>query len=187
MTSYSMWLLLTTWSASGLAFQDPAVGPTDQAPGVVDMGGLKSRPPADWVEEPPDDPTWYKQYRLVPIDEDKAYARVRIYATSKGKEDGAGDWVKRWEAMFFPPQGMTMRQAARVQQLKVHGAPVTLFSIRGDYKGIPGDDASPRQNYRLVAAYFQSPKGPYIIRMFGPAETVAYYRKEFEDWIKSFK
>jgi hypothetical protein len=154
---------------------------------VAEIGGLKSRAPADWVEEPPDDPAWYKQYRLEPIDENKAYARVRIYAPTKGQDDGADKCVKRWEGMFFPPQGMTMEQVAKVRHLKVHGAPATFFSVRGDYKGVPGDDASPRQNYRLVGVYLETPKGPYIIRMFGPADTVAFYRKEFEGWVKSFK
>jgi hypothetical protein len=28
---------------------------------------------------------------------------------------------------------------------------------------------------------------PRRIRLFGPADTVAFYRKGFEDWVKAFK
>jgi hypothetical protein len=76
---------------------------------------------------------------------------------------------------------------AKVRKLKVRGAAVTYLDVRGDYKGIPGDPATPRENYRLLGVYFATPQGPYLIRLFGPADTVEFYRKGFEDWVKEFK
>jgi hypothetical protein len=154
---------------------------------VVELGNLKSRVPAGWVVEKPIDARDYKQYRLEPVDDDKDYVQVTIRFLGKGKADTAAAQVQRWKAMFFPPKGKTMREAAQVRKLNVNGAAATFLDVRGDYKGIPGNDATPQQNFRLLGVYLDTPKGPYTIRLCGPADTVAFYRKQFEDWVKAFK
>jgi hypothetical protein len=182
------WLPLVILSALPLALQCPSLWARSPSPGdVVELGDLKSRVPADWVEEEPYKARYYKQYRLEPIDDDKDYAQVTIRFLGKGNHDTAAAQVQRWKAMFFPPKGNTIREAARVRQLKINGAAATYLDVRGDYKGIPGDNASPRQNFRLLGIYLDTPKGPYTICMFGPAATVEFYRKQFEDWVKAFK
>ena len=188
MKSYLYGLLLVAWSAISLALPGPGLwarGPDRD--GVVELGSLKSRVPADWMEVPPDNPRYYKQYRLEPINDDKYAARVTVYFLGKGKGDTAAEYVKAWKGMFLPPEGKTMREAAKVRKLTVRDATVTYLDVRGDYKGIPGDDATPRENFRLLGVYFDTPKGPYLIRLFGPADTVGFYRHEFEDWVKAFK
>ena len=80
-----------------------------------------------------------------------------------------------------------MREAAKVRELTVNGSSATYLDARGDYKGIPGDVATPRQNYRLLGVYLETPKGAYVIRLFGPDQAVRVYRQEFENWVKAFK
>ncbi len=182
------WLPLLASSAISLVLQGPGVWARVPNRGdVVELGGLKSRVPADWVEEKPDDARCYKQYRLEPIDDDKDYAQVTVRFLGKGKHGTAAAFVKHWKGMFFPPEGKTMHEAAKVRELKVHGAAATYLDVRGDYKGIRGEDTTPREDFRLLGVYLDTPKGPYTIRLFGPADTVASYRKQFEDWVKAFK
>jgi hypothetical protein len=188
MKNFLSWLPILGWSAICLSLQGP--GLWARAPDrddVVEIGSLKSRVPADWVEEKPDDTQSYKQYRLEPINDDEDYAQVTVRFLGKGKRDTAAEYVKSWKEMFLPPEGETMREAAKLLQLKVNGAAVTYLDVRGDYKGIPGDDTTPRGNFRLLGVYLDTPKGPYIIRMFGPADTVKFYRDGFENWVKGFK
>ena len=64
---------------------------------------------------------------------------------------------------------------------------MTYVDIHGDYKGIPGDNTTPLPNFALLGIYFDTSKGAYLIRLFGPADTVAFYRQGFEDWLKAFK
>jgi hypothetical protein len=154
---------------------------------VVELGKLKSRVPADWARERPDDPSSYRQYRLEAVGGDKDDARLTIDFLGKGSSDSAEKQVQRWKALFLPPQGKKLDAVAKVRKLNVRGAAVTYLDVRGDYKGIPGNPDTPRQNYRLLGVYFATPQGPYVIRLFGPAETVEYYRQEFEDWVKAFK
>jgi hypothetical protein len=183
-SSYFHWLLLLASSAITAASAGPGFSAQDQNR-IVEVGGLKSRVPTNWAEVPPDDPHCYKQYRLEPIQDDSAYARVVICPV--GKKTTAADLVKRWKAMFLPPQDETMDQAAKVGRLTVNGARATYVEIRGDYKGVPGDPVSRRENYGLLAVYLNTPKGPYVIRMLGPATTVKFYRSAFEEWVKGFK
>ena len=76
---------------------------------------------------------------------------------------------------------------AKVRKLTVHGTALTYLDVRGDYRGIPGNPATPRGNFRLLGVYFSAPQGPYLIRLFGSADTVEFYREEFEEWVKAFK
>ena len=182
------WLPLLAATAVNLALQGPGLlARTPNGGAVVELGGLKSQVPADWVEEKPQDRQRYKQYRLEPIDDDKDYAQVIVRFLGKDKGRTAAAYVTRWKGMFLPPEGKTVQESAKVRQLKVNGTLVTYLDVRGDYKGIPGEDTTPRQNFRLLGVYLDTPKGPYLIRLFGPADTVAFYRKQFEDWVKAFK
>ena len=188
MKSCLYWFLLAAWSAIGFAPQGPSLWAKDPTGGnIIELGGLKSRVPADWAEQVPDDPDGYKQYRLEPVNDDKAYACISIYSLGREKAATAADYVKRWKGMFLPPEGQTMDEAARVRQLTVSGAAVTCLDVHGDYKGLPGNPATPRENYRLLGVYFDTPQGAYMIRLFGPADTVGFYRNEFENWVKAFK
>jgi len=188
MKNYHYWLPLLAWSVISFALQGPGLWARDPSRGdIVELGSLKSRVPADWVEEIPYNARSYKQYRLEPIDDDKEYAQVTIRFLGKGKGDTAAAYVERWKRRFLPPEGKTMHEAAKVRQLRVNGAAATCLDLRGDFKEIPGDDATPRANFRLLGVYLDTPKGPYITDLFGPADTVGFYRKEFQDWVKAFK
>jgi hypothetical protein len=154
---------------------------------VVELGKLKSWVPADWAKEKPDGPSGYRQYRLQPVGDDKEDARLTIHFLEEGSDDSAAKQVQRWKEMFLPPEGKKLDDVAKVRELKVRGAVVTYLDVHGDYKGSPGNPATPRQNYRLLGVYFAAPQGPYLIRLFGPADTVEFYRKGFEDWVQAFK
>jgi len=185
MKSYLYGSMLVAWSSLGFAFQQPGAAP--KMDGVADLGGLRSQTPADWREEQPDDPRYYKQYRLEPVDDDKSPGQVTVSFVSQENNRSAKVLVRRWQEMFLPPEGQTIQEASKLRKLTVNGAAASYLDIRGDLKGIPGDDATPRQDYRLLGAYLNTPKGPYVIRVLGPNRTVEYYRNEFESWVKGFK
>jgi hypothetical protein len=80
-----------------------------------------------------------------------------------------------------------MEKAAKTRSLKINGAEATYLDVRGDLKGVPGNDATPRQNFRLLGVYLNTPQGAYTIRLLGSADTVEFYRNGFEDWLKGLK
>jgi hypothetical protein len=159
---------------------------------LVALDGLESRAPADWQEEPPTNRTRIKQFRLSPIGDDKDNAEVVIFYFGEGQGGSAADNINRWKGFFVPPEGKKIDDVAKVQKLKVGDVAVTYLDIYGTYSFkfppfSPSAKTTLRPNYRMLGVVFESKKGPYFIRMVGPADTVAQYKKGFDEWLKGFK
>ncbi len=189
------WLLLAGgvvaigfWSVSPSAGQAKQ---KEQGP-LVKIDGLESRAPADWQEEKPTNSTRLKQFRLSPIGDDKDNAEVVIFYFGVGQGGSAEENVKRWKGFFVPPEGKKIEDVAKVQKMKVGDVPVTYLDIHGTYSSRfppfdPRAKTALHPNYRMLGVVFESKKGPYFIRMVGPADTVAQYKKGFDEWLKGFK
>jgi hypothetical protein len=177
----------------GLWWVQPGAGQEKQRDRgtLVKLDGLESRTPAVWHEEEPDNSMRLKQFRLSPIGDDKDDVEVVIFYFGEGKGGSAEDNIKRWRSQFKPPEGKTIQDVSKVEKMKVGGVPVTYLDIRGVYTPLPPTNPNAkitiRQNYRLLGVVFEAKKGPYFIRMLGPANSVAYYKKGFDEWIKGFK
>lgn len=158
----------------------------------VKLDGLESRVPADWQEEPPTNRTRLKQFRLSPIGDDKDNIEVVIFYFGEGQGGSVEDNVKRWKGFFVPPEGKKIDDVAKVEKIKVGDVPVTYLDIHGTYSFKfppfdPNAKTTLRPNYRMLGVVFESKKGPYFIRMVGPADSVAHYKRGFDEWIKGFK
>ena len=159
---------------------------------VVKLDGLESRTPPGWQEEKPTNSTRLKQFRLSPIGDDKDNVEVVIFYFGEGQGGSAEENIKRWKGFFVPPEGKRIDDVAKVEKMKVGDFPVTYLDIYGTYsfRFLPSDPKAKttlRPNYRMLGVIFESKKGPYFIRMIGPADSVAQYKKGFDEWIKGFK
>jgi hypothetical protein len=158
---------------------------------IVTLDGLQSWAPGEWAEEPPSRPERVKQFRLEPIGDDKEKAEVIVYLF-KGRAGTVEANIKRWKGMFLPPEGKKIDDVAKVETMKVGKVPVTYVDVNGTYQSRfppfdPNAKITPYPNYRMIGVIFESDKGPYYIRFLGPANTVAHYKKGFDDWLKGFK
>ena len=123
-----------------LAFLAQACGPSagestaadnDKGKGVVvDLDGLKSQTPTDWKEEEPSNRMRYLQFRLPKKGDDKDNAELIVF---KGLGGDAQANVKRWKDQFVPPEGKTIDEAAKVEEIKIGGHPATYLDMRGSY------------------------------------------------------
>jgi hypothetical protein len=180
-------MLLLAVSAFSLIQKTTDLQAADQkSETIVKLGDLSSRVPGDWKEEIPYDPRCYKMYRLGPASGDMYEANVSIYSLGKQPDGSAARQVELWKQEFLPPEGTTMASASKVQVFKLHGPRVTYLDVRGDYKGMPGNVATPRENFRLLGVHLDAPRGDYLIILFGPADTVELYRQGFDNFIKAF-
>ena len=158
---------------------------------TVELDGLKSAAPAAWKkEEPSEQQRQFRRYQFrIPKeagDEEDAQLIVFYFGTGGGGD--ANSNLKRWKDMFKAPAG----EKAKVETFKVGTVDVTEADIQGTYLSRfppfdPNAKVTEKPDYRMVGVIFASPKGPYYMRLVGPAKTVEKHKKEFDDWLKNFK
>ncbi len=156
---------------------------------VVSLDEVKSLTPADWKREKPANRLRAHQFRLARAKGDTTDAELAILSDLTGTPEQN---VNRWKDMFVPPDGKTLDDVSRVDRLKVGSVRVTYLDVHGTYLSTdrpfaPKSTAKPLPGYRMLAVMFQTPDGSHLIRLLGPAPTVAMHKQAFDAWVKNFK
>ena len=164
----------------------------EDKPGVVSLDGLQSRTPADWKEQPASNKMRAYQFGIPHAKDDETDAELVIFYFGPGGGGSAAANVNRWKEMFIPPEGKTIDDVAKVEKTKVAGVDVTYLDVHGTYRFkfppfAPNAKEQLKPHYELLGVVFESPKGPYFIRLVGPAKTVEEHKKGFDEWVKGFK
>ena len=161
---------------------------------TVNLGGQKSVAPATWkVVEIDAKLKRFRDYQfaLPKAEGDKEDADFTIFSPSvSGGTDDAN--IKRWKGMMAAPVGKSIDDVTKIDKFKVGEASVTVVDISGTYlyKSAPFDPNAkvmPKDNFRFIGVIFDNEKGPFFMRVTGPAKTVEANKKPFDEWIKSFK
>jgi hypothetical protein len=98
--------------------------------------------------------------------------------------------IDRWIGQMQQPDGRPSSAVAIRSRRTVNGLDLTLVDVSGTYiaeisPGSPQRHNSP--NFRLRAVVVPTPKGPYFIKLTGPAKTVAAADPQFEMFLASLK
>lgn len=191
--SLRLCLALAAWGLLAVAAEARQGTQTSQRKGTdVELDGLHSKAPADWVEEPTRSQFRLKQFRLSAVGDDKDNAEIVVFTFGAQGGGSVADNIKRWKGMFVPPEGKQIDDVAKVEEFKVGDVKVTQLDVRGTYlyKARPFDpnaETIRKPNYRMIGVIFATKNEPYYIRFVGPEETVKHYRKGFTEWLKGFK
>ncbi len=158
----------------------------------VTIDGMTSTTPADWQEQPVKTSMRVKQFALPHVAGEDRDAELAIFYFGPGQGGDADANVARWKTLFEAPAGKSIDEATKVETFKVKDVKVTFVDISGTYlyKERPVDPdlkAEKRPNHRMLGVVWESPKGPYFMRLVGPAKTVAKYKPAFVAWLKNFK
>jgi hypothetical protein len=156
---------------------------TVRADDKVTIDGLSSKIPAGWKEAATTSQLRFKQFTVPKVGDDKLDGELIIFFFGTGSGGGVEANLTRWKGMFENGKD-------KVEEFKVGGVKVTYLDISGTYlyKPMPmAPKAEPRPNHRMLAAIFESPKGPYYIRFVGPEKTITENKKGFDEWLKNFK
>jgi hypothetical protein len=159
---------------------------------VVELDALKSKAPADWKQEATTNQMRAYQFKLPHAKDDKLDADMIIFYFGPGGGGSAEDNIKRWKGMMAPVEGKKIEDVAKVDKFKVGEVPVTYLDVEGTYLAKerpfdPNSKVEKKPDYRMLGVVFESPKGPYFIRVTGPAKTIAEQKKAFDEWLKNFK
>jgi hypothetical protein len=160
--------------------------------GIVELDGLKSKVPATWIAQKPAGNLRHAQYRVPHADMDSEDAELVVFYFNKGGGGTVDENVKRWKNNFSPGNDKEAKPESKLDTFKVGDVKVTLLDISGVYlansaPNNPNAKIERKSNYRMFAVIFESPNGPYFIRMTGPQRTMAQQKQGFDDWLKNFK
>jgi hypothetical protein len=160
----------------------PAAFAADAAPASFEVGGLKFSRPSDWA--------W------VPVQSSMRKAQLTVPGLGAAKSaeitffhfgpSGGGDLesnIQRWFRQFQSAPG-----AEKVESKTLGGRKTTLVTTEGTFSsGMPGQPATPMENYALVGAIVEDPAGNVFVKMTGPRETVQAAKPKFIEFLEGAK
>lgn len=159
---------------------------------VTDLDGLKSTTPKSWRSQPTATAERVYQFEIPRAEGDEHNGQLLIFYFGPGGGGGVQANIDRWKGMIKPADGATAADAYKVTEFKVGDVKVTQLEATGTYTFKrrpfdPNEKGELRPNYKFIGVIFESPNGPYFIRMVGPKKTIDAHREGFDEWLKNFK
>lgn len=155
---------------------------------AVELGNLKSTPPADWKENRAS--SMQLKNFTVPKAEGDSDPTVLVIFQFPGGVGSLDQNLARWKMMIEPAAGKKIDDVSKVETFEISKTKVTCFDATGTYLYKPNmaeTTVVKKENYRLITVYFPSDDKVYTMRLVGPAKSVAAAEKGFKEWLKNFK
>lgn len=151
---------------------------------------LKFDTPPGWVSKPPASSMRVAEFTLPKTAPDAEDAELAIFFFG-GQGGTVQANIDRWIAQMAQPDGRASREVATTTTLQTKsGMKVSLVDVPGTYVAEVKPGAAERLNkpgFRLRAAVVETPKGPYFVKLTGPAATVARWDRTFLDFISGLR
>ena len=154
----------------------------EPAPDSFQVGGLNFKRPSEWTWVPVQSSMRKAQLAVPGLDPTKAADITFFHFGPSGGGDLESN-VQRWLRQFQSALG-----AEKVETKTVGGRKATLVSTEGTFSsGMPGQPASPMENYALLGAIIEDSEGSVFVKMTGPKTTVQAARTRFMEFIEGAK
>jgi hypothetical protein len=98
--------------------------------------------------------------------------------------------IERWLGEMQQPDGRASSAVAKREARTVNGLKVTLVDVSGTYiaEMTPGSkERHHSPNFRMRAAVIETARGPYFVKLTGPAKTISAAGKTFDEFLHSLK
>jgi hypothetical protein len=156
---------------------------------VSAQAGLKFDPPKEWTSKPSTSSMRVAEFTVPPAAGDRDETTVVVYYFG-GQGGSVEANLERWTSQMQQPDGRPSKDAAKRETTTVRGLTVTTLDVPGTYvaETAPGSGQRvSKPNYHLKAAVIETPKGPYFVKLTGPAKTVAQTGPSYDAFIKSMR
>ena len=165
---------------------------------VIALAGLQVAPPAAglvftapsaWTSRAPASTMRVAEF-VIPRaagDSEDAEAIVYFFGGSGGSVDAN---IDRWIGQMQQPDGSASKEKARREKLTINGLTVTTVDVAGTYVAEVRPGATERHNkpdFRLRAAVIETARGPYYVKMTGPAKTMAAADADFKKFLSTMR
>jgi hypothetical protein len=143
--------------------------------------------PKEWAAQPSTSSMRVAQYSLAraPGDSEDAELIVYYFGGSGGSVDANLD---RWLGQMEQPDGKPSKAVAKTSTMTSNGLKITVLDVAGRYVAETSPGSNTRLNkpgFRMKAAVIETAKGPYFVKLTGPAKTVERWDAAFAGFLKS--
>jgi hypothetical protein len=151
--------------------------------------GLAYTAPADWRTRPASSSMRVAEFIVPRAQGDAEDGELILYyfGTGAGTIDAN---IDRWIGQIQQPDGSSTKDKAKRTSQTVNGLTVTLVDASGTYVAEMRPGATERYNkpgFRLRAAVVETARGPYYIKMTGPAKTIGAAEAAFTAFLGSLR
>jgi hypothetical protein len=151
--------------------------------------GLTFTKPDAWKAVPSASSMRVAQFSLPRAAGDPADAELVVYYFG-GTGGSVEANIERWVGQMQQPDGRPSSAVAKRSTRQVNGLRLTVVDVTGTYVAEMTPGSAQRHNspnFRLRAAVVETAKGPYFIKLTGPAKTIAASEGAFETFLTSLK
>ncbi|HEY2431638.1 MAG TPA: hypothetical protein VGI12_03120 [Vicinamibacterales bacterium] len=158
--------------------------------GIQTTGGsLAFTAPPAWHTRPASSSMRVAEFTVPRAAGDSEDAELVIYyfGTGAGTVDAN---IERWIGQIQPASGAPTAAAAKRTTQTVNGLTVTMVDVSGTYVAEVRPGATEHFNkpgFRLRAAVVETPRGPYYVKMTGPANTIGAADDAFAALVASLR
>jgi hypothetical protein len=158
-----------------------------QAPAAP--GSLKFTAPAGWQTRTASSTMRVAEFVLPGRDAAAASAELVIYYFGGG--GGSVDAnIQRWLGQMQQPDGRATSDLATKDAKTINGLKVSLLDVSGTYVAEMRPGATEKHNspgFRMRTAVVETPRGPYYLKLVGPAAVVETWNKSFDEFLASLR
>lgn len=152
-------------------------------------GTLAFTAPPAWKTRPPSSGMRVAEFVVPRADGDSEDAELVVYyfGTGAGTVDAN---INRWISQIQQPSATGTEEKARRSTQTINGLNVTTVDASGTYVAEMRPGAAEHFNkpgFRLRAAVVETPRGPYYIKMTGPAKTMGAADAAFAAFLGSLR
>jgi len=94
--------------------------------------------------------------------------------------------IQRWLGQMQQPDGRATADLAIRDSRTINGLKISTLDVSGTYVAEVKPGATERHNspgFRMRTAVVETPRGPYYLKLVGPAKTIEQWNKSFEQFL----
>jgi hypothetical protein len=154
------------------------------------LAQLNFTAPSTWQTRPAASTMRVAEFVVPKAAGDAEDAELIVYFFGASSGGGADANVDRWIGQMQQPDGSASKDKARRDAQTINGLKVTTVDVTGTYVAEVRPGATEHYNkpdFRLRAAVVETPRGPYYIKMTGPAKTMAAADEDFRKFLATLR
>jgi hypothetical protein len=96
--------------------------------------------------------------------------------------------IERWLGQMQQPDGRPTGAVATRDTRTANGLKISTLDVTGTYVAEVRPGATERHNspgFRMRTAVVETPRGPYYLKLVGPAKTVATWSASFDEFLRT--